>query len=72
MSTQIGCAYCENGELTYFFKNETKKTVRTDFLYCAYCYPDSTGTVEPLLGEEMVSAEEFFLCLKNGWTDSEN
>ncbi len=66
MSKRIGCDYCDYGEVLYFFKNERRQTVRTDFLYCSYCYPDSTREMFKMIGEAIVSQREYFECIEIG------
>lgn len=70
MSKCIGCDYCDYGEVLYFFKNEKRQTVRTDFLYCSYCYPDSSRVMYKMTGEEIVSQREYFECIEMGWKGS--
>jgi hypothetical protein len=67
MQKRVGCDSRESGEVFFFFRRVQARSVRTDFLYCSYCHPDSSGTVGPLSGEEEITQVEFFTLLDRGW-----
>lgn len=71
MYKKLGCTACEGGEVFFYYKNEDRRTIRCDFVYCLYCYPDSCGTSTSRLGEEEIPVEEFTRLSEQGWNNDD-
>ncbi len=68
----LGCDTCTFGDVSHYFCNREKKTVRIDFTYCRSCHEDAHDTIAAKLGEEEISDTEFLELLnEHGWKEVE-
>jgi hypothetical protein len=67
----IGCDDCVFGDVSHYFCNHEKRTLRIDCTYCQSCYPNSTGVVGCNHDEVEITIEEFTALCDAGYTELE-
>ena len=68
MSCSAGCI---DGEVTLVFADFSRKRLREVYICCPVCYPDKAVAVEPGIGEEPITTEQYYEYLKQDWQETD-
>ncbi len=67
MNRKTGCVVCEAGELFFYYKSEADKKVRIEAFDCHVCSGGVFRFGLPKPEEELISEDEFFALIEQGW-----